>query len=68
MKFSNVSGFQLLQKQTLFYSAPFLVHLSSNGSSDLFVFRMMLFGSGPVQCLMADIMASKTGIFVSDLK
>ncbi len=46
-------------------SDPFLVLLSSNGVSDLFVFRLLLFGSSPVQCLMADIMASKTGIFLS---
>ncbi len=34
-------------------SDSFLVHLSSNGASDLFVFR--LFGSSPVQGLIADI-------------
>ncbi len=44
-------------------SDSFLVHLSSNGASDLFVFR--LFGSSPVQGLIADIRASKTGIFFS---
>ncbi len=38
------------------YSDPFyLAHLST-GVSYLFVFRLLLFGSGPVQCLMPDIM------------
>ncbi len=37
-------------------SDPFyLAHLST-GVSYLFVFRLLLFGSGPVQCLMPDIM------------